>query len=69
MGSGTRRLYAVGGLVAGLALTAPVIWYLLYRQTHGDADLNIVAAVFFGLVGLIGVNMALRSIWIMIRGH
>lgn len=69
MGSGMRRLYAIGGLVIGLLLTAPVIWYLTYRQAHGDNDLNIAVAVFFGLVGLIGLNLALRSIWIMIRGH
>jgi hypothetical protein len=69
MASGTRRFYAIGGLLAGLALTAPVIWFLLYRQANADADINIVAAIFFGLIGLIGVNMALRSIWIMIRGH
>lgn len=69
MEAGKRRLYAIGGLVVGLLLTAPVIWFLLYRQANAGVDINIAAAVFFGLVGLIGVNMALRSIWIMIRGH
>jgi hypothetical protein len=69
MEPGKRRLYAIGGLVVGLLLTAPVIAFLIYRQTNADADISMAAAIFFGLVGLIGVNMALRSIWIMIRGH
>lgn len=64
-----RRLYAIGGVVVGLLLIAPVGWYALYRQANGDADLNIAAAIFFSLIGLVGLNMTLRSIWIMIRGH
>lgn len=69
MGTGMRRLYAIGSFVVGLLLTAPVIWFLLYRQVHDDADISSVAAIFFGIVALIGLNMALRSLWIMIRGR
>ena len=68
MGTRTRRLYAVGGFLTGLAFMAPVIWYYVYKTQHAEAAIRTEAMVFFAAIGLIGLNLTLRSLWIMIRG-
>ena len=68
MGKGMHRLFSLGGFCIGLVFMAPVIWFLVYKHQHPEAAPSIEASIFFGLVALIGLNMALRSLWIIIRG-
>lgn len=62
------RLFALVGCVLGLALTAPVIWFALHRRTHPDTSVDMVAVVFFVLVALLGLSIAVRSAWRAIKG-
>ena len=68
MGTGMRRLFSLGGLFFGLVFMAPVIWFFVYKNQHPEASPGLEVSIFFGLVALIGLNLALRSLWILIRG-
>ncbi len=68
MGKGMRRLFSVGGFLTGLVFMAPVIWFLAYKHQHPDAAPSIEASIFFVVIAVIGLNLALRSLWILIRG-
>ena len=62
------RLFALVGCALGLALTAPIVWFALYQQTHPDMRADTVAVVFFALVALFGLSIAVRSAWRAIKG-